>query len=210
MSTFANLNKAALRQAMRDAGLPYADLSTDAMRAALVAHNLPVEQEIPYVVAPEVAELVQEAVTGETCIDNALNGVVDAVAAQVALAEMDAPVAQVPTPVIDALIAQEVAPEAAPTVQVPSPEVAQLPRGTSKGLVIEKNRPMQNGVRMPSAGGLCRAVWDYLQNEVDHGRTVSAKSVKSYAATVGWNTNNASIEFYAWRKFNGISGRSVA
>ena len=27
------------------------------------------------------------------------------------------------------------------------------------------------------------------------------------AATKGWNANNASIEYYQWRKFNGITGR---
>jgi len=188
MSNFASLNKAALRQHMRDAGLPYAGLSVDEMRATLVAHTE---------VAPEAA------------IDNALAGVVDAVAAQVAVAELDAPVVQVPTPVIDALLAQEAPVQApvAPEAPVAAP-IVQPPRATSKGLVIEKNRPVQNGVKMPSAGGLCRAVWDYLQNEVDHGRDVTAKSVKAHAAQVGWNTNNASIEFYAWRKFNGVSGRS--
>jgi hypothetical protein len=61
---------------------------------------------------------------------------------------------------------------------------------------------------MPSAGGLCRAVWDYLFAEDDANRTPTAKSVKAYAETQGWNVNNASIEFYNWRKFNGISGRT--
>jgi hypothetical protein len=29
------------------------------------------------------------------------------------------------------------------------------------------------------------------------------------AAANGWNPNNASIEFYQWRKFNGITGRKA-
>ena len=45
------------------------------------------------------------------------------------------------------------------TVQEPA---APAPKAEPKttGLIIEKNRPEQNGVKRPSAGGLCRAVWD--------------------------------------------------
>jgi hypothetical protein len=95
-----------------------------------------------------------------------------------------------------------------PTAEVPAPVVQNPNRATSKGVKIQKDRPTQNGVKMPSEGTLCRAVWDYLQAEADHGRTPTAKSVKEYAPTVGWNPNNASIEFYNWRKFNGVSGRA--
>jgi len=81
-------------------------------------------------------------------------------------------------------------------------------RNTSKGVKIEKDRPTQNGVKMPSAGSLCRAVWDELERAVTAGSPHDAKSIKAHAGTVGWNANNASIEFYNWRKFKGISGRS--
>ena len=37
------------------------------------------------------------------------------------------------------------------------------------------------------------------------GRAV--QQVKALAEERGWNPNNASIEFYQWRKFNGIRGR---
>ena len=30
------------------------------------------------------------------------------------------------------------------------------------------------------------------------------------AIAEGWNPNNASIEYYQWRKYNGISGRVAA
>lgn len=84
-------------------------------------------------------------------------------------------------------------------------------RHTGSGLKIEKARPEQNGVKRPSAGGKCRAVWDALDellSELEAGEAVTAKMVKDLAADEGWNANNASIEFYNWRKFNGISGRS--
>jgi len=83
------------------------------------------------------------------------------------------------------------------------------PVATGTGLKIEKGRDEQNGVKRPSVGGKCRAVWDALdayQAEMEEMPT--AKVVKAIAADEGWNPNNASIEFYNWRKFNGITGRS--
>jgi len=76
------------------------------------------------------------------------------------------------------------------------------------GLKIEKDRPEQNGIKRPSAGGRCRAVWDALDAyRAETGELPTAKVVASLAADEGWNPNNASIEFYQWRKFNGITGR---
>jgi hypothetical protein len=171
------------------------------MRNALELHFTPAPGNTVESVAADIAQGAVDAGIDTAAIDNALNGVVDAVAAQVAVAEEAAPVVQVS-------VETPVAPVEAPDVQIPTPVATPVARGTSKGLKIEKNRPMQNGVKMPSEGGMCRAVWDYLQAECDAGREVSAKLVKAHAVQVGWNTNNASIEFYNWRKFCGISGRS--
>jgi hypothetical protein len=86
--------------------------------------------------------------------------------------------------------------------------VAQKPTQVAVGLVIEKNRPEQNGIKRPSAGGRCRAVWDALDDyRRDEGVLPDAKFVRALAVENGWNPNNASIEFYQWRKFNGITGR---
>lgn len=78
---------------------------------------------------------------------------------------------------------------------------------TSSGLKIEKAREERNGIKKPSAGGQCRAVWDALDDMVEAGAQPTAKQVKALAEERGWNPNNASIEFYQWRKFNGIRGR---
>ena len=75
------------------------------------------------------------------------------------------------------------------------------------GLKIEKDREERNGVKRPSVGGTCRAVWDALDRI---GKTATAKDVKALAEKQGWNANNTSIEFYQWRKFNGITGRQKA
>lgn len=77
------------------------------------------------------------------------------------------------------------------------------------GLKIEKDRPEQNGIKRPSIGGKCRAVWDALDAyQAETGEVPTAKVVRDLAADEGWNPNNASIEFYQWRKFHGITGRA--
>jgi phage gp16-like protein len=58
----------------------------------------------------------------------------------------------------------------------------------------------RNGVKRPRAGGLCAQVWEYLDQ---HGNMMP-KDLKQAAAEKGWNENNASIELYGWRKFNGL------
>lgn len=84
--------------------------------------------------------------------------------------------------------------------------------GSARTCKVEKDRPMQNGIKRPSEGGLCRAVWDFCDaaREKNGGTPPTAKDVKAYAETVGWNMNNACIEFYQWRKYNGITGRAPA
>lgn len=77
---------------------------------------------------------------------------------------------------------------------------------TGTGLKIEPNREKQNGITRPSVGGKCRAVWDWL----DAHPAATSKDVKAAATEMGWNPGNASIEFYQWRKFHGITGRAKA
>lgn len=63
----------------------------------------------------------------------------------------------------------------------------------------------QNGVKRPGPGK-CLEVWEYLDQ---HGN-MTPKDLKSVAAEKGWNENNALIEMYGWRRFNGITGRIKA
>lgn len=96
--------------------------------------------------------------------------------------------------------------------QAPAPEKTQRKPAPAKAATgkIEKNREERNGVKRPSAGGMCRAVWDALDALVAAGTQPAASDVKVLAEKNEWNKNNASIEFYQWRKFNGISGRTAA
>jgi hypothetical protein len=73
-----------------------------------------------------------------------------------------------------------------------------------KGYTIQKNRPEQNGVKRPSDNTTCGKVWAAF----DANPTIASKQLGELAEANGWNKNNVSCEFYQWRKFNGIKGRS--
>lgn len=84
----------------------------------------------------------------------------------------------------------------------------QIDRHTGTGLKIEKVREERNGVKRPSAGGKCRQVWDALDAyRAEVGEVPTIAVAKSIGEDEGWNLANVAIEFYQWRKFNGISGR---
>jgi len=70
-----------------------------------------------------------------------------------------------------------------------------------KAAAPKVERIEQNGVKRPKEGGLCAAVWAWL--DANPGATI--KDAKVAAPGNGWNENNVACEFYAWRKFNGIS-----
>ena len=80
---------------------------------------------------------------------------------------------------------------------------------TGTGIKIQKDREERNGIKRPSTGGACAAVWDWCDAVVQHTNTPpTAKEVKAKAAEAGWNANNATIEYYGWRKWMGIVGRA--
>ena len=72
-----------------------------------------------------------------------------------------------------------------------------------KAAAPKVERVEQNGVKRPGPGK-CLEVWEYLDQ---HGN-MKPKDLQPVAEARGWNINNASIELYQWRKFNGISGRA--
>lgn len=79
-----------------------------------------------------------------------------------------------------------------------------VPRVSIKGYVIQKEREERNGVKRPSEGTVCGAVW----HEFDLNPKIAAGDLQGLADANGWNRTNVSCEFYAWRKFMGIKGRS--
>lgn len=65
-------------------------------------------------------------------------------------------------------------------------------------------RVERNGVKRPRAGGACDRVWSHLDSAGD----MSVRDIKAWATANGLNPNNAAIEIYQWRKFNGIASQS--
>lgn len=94
----------------------------------------------------------------------------------------------------------------APEVQADAPADAVVTTGKLKKEPKPKVvRVEQNGVKRPAPGGLCAAVWEWL----DENGNCMPKDLKPVAEAKGWNLNNAQIELYQWRKFSGIAGRQA-
>lgn len=88
-------------------------------------------------------------------------------------------------------------------MEAPAPAAADAVLTTSKPkkAAPRVERVEQNGVKRPKDGGLCAAVWAWLDAHPD----ATIKDAKAAAPENGWNANNVACEFYAWRKFNGLS-----
>lgn len=90
--------------------------------------------------------------------------------------------------------------DAAPVVTTASkPKQTAAPESAPKQQRIE-----QNGVKRPGLGK-CLEVWEWL----DENGNCMPKDLRPVAEAKGWNQNNAQIELYQWRKFNGITGRQA-
>lgn len=97
--------------------------------------------------------------------------------------------------VVDALANPQVEVDKATIVELPEPKTSKVRSVT------------QNGVRRPIKG-LCADVWqaldDLLANEMP-----TIKHVRDLAQANNWNLNNATIEFYGWRKFHGLNNKKA-
>ncbi|HEQ0064782.1 TPA: hypothetical protein VDW55_003031 [Pseudomonas aeruginosa] len=94
-------------------------------------------------------------------------------------------------------------------MEAPAPAAAEpvVTTGKPKKAAAPKvEREERNGVKRPKDGGLCAAVWAWL--DAHPGATI--KDAKAAAPENGWNENNVACEFYAWRKFNGLSRVTTA
>lgn len=82
--------------------------------------------------------------------------------------------------------------------------VAAEPVGTTRKAKKESApkapREERNGVKRPGPGK-CLEVWEYLDQQGD----MKPNDLKLVAVERGWNANNALIELYQWRKFNGVT-----
>lgn len=85
-------------------------------------------------------------------------------------------------------------------------EVTTQPAPTASAPVKSKTRSeTRNGVRRPIKGK-CADVWNALDNMLPNG-VPTIGNVRDLAKANSWNINNATIEFYAWRKFHGLNNK---
>lgn len=91
-------------------------------------------------------------------------------------------------------------------VDAVEPEVAAAAFPVEKKWTLEKDRPEANGIKRPSKGTLCAAVWEAV--EALGMENATAKRVRELAEERSWNKNNAMIEFYRCRNFHGL-GKAV-
>lgn len=186
------VGKEELRAAMREAGLSYSKLNNDGMRAALVAH---------YAVAEVVEEQAEEEVADEPARPNMF-------ARMLGLSPMPLPASNGNgTRVVDG---KKVDPNASKAkgesrARVEKNPAPAVPRVSRKGYTIQKEREERNGVKRPSEGTVCGNVWA----EFDKNPEIKASDLAELADANEWNRTNVSCEFYAWRKFMGIKGRSA-
>ena len=193
-SKFDAMGKEALRAACREAGISYSKLNNDGMRAALVAHYAQPEEVVEQA---EVEEAAEAAPSRPSLFASLLNP-------QAVLASMQA---QATTIVRDGKRV-EAAPakgKSEPRARTEKPAAPAVPRVSRKGYTIQKEREERNGVKRPSEGTVCGAVWA----EFDKNPEIKAGELADLADANGWNRTNVSCEFYAWRKFMGIKGRAA-
>lgn len=81
------------------------------------------------------------------------------------------------------------------TVAVPAPAAPAAPKAS------KARSEVRNGVRKPIKGK-CAEVWAVLDDIKKQGFEIDIALVRETAAQRGWNLNNATIEFYGWRKFH--------
>lgn len=86
------------------------------------------------------------------------------------------------------------------TVAVPAPAAPEAPKES------KARSEVRNGVRKPIKGK-CAEVWAMLtaMQELHPHAAINIADVRALAETQGWNLNNATIEFYGWRKFHGYN-----
>lgn len=90
-------------------------------------------------------------------------------------------------------------------------EVKKSKRSEGKrDFTIQKDRPEQNGVRMPSEGSKCKKVWDLAAElYASTGMIPTPKVMKDEVVKRGlcWDFTTVTVQLYRWRDFSGFKGR---
>lgn len=74
-----------------------------------------------------------------------------------------------------------------------------------KGLKIQKNRHEKNGIKRPSAGGICARLWDIFEKHYsDTGMILTPKPAKEISAKEGLDPTTTTVQLYRWRDYMGF------
>ena len=95
-------------------------------------------------------------------------------------------------------------PAAPQPVELP-PVIAPPPPVAAKR-TVQVGRPERNGVKRPSEGTICAQIWAWCDAQFDAHGKAAAKDLK--AAKPNLDATTCTVQFYRWRKFNGIQGRA--
>ena len=116
---------------------------------------------------------------------------------------------QNPQPLVDAGVLQE----GSSQLEAPAPQPVELPPVMQPPVTpaapvrkIQAGRPERNGVKRPSEGTICAQIWAWCDREHDTNGKVSAKDLRAALSTL--DNTTCTVQFYRWRKFNGIQGRA--
>lgn len=106
----------------------------------------------------------------------------------------------------EAVEPEVVVPEVAPVFAAIAQTLA-VPAAAPAPAAQKAPRPEANGVKRPGAHTLCGAIWAYLDALQGSTGNAAVSAAKQHAATQGWDSTTIVVQFYRWRKFNGIVGR---
>lgn len=98
----------------------------------------------------------------------------------------------------------------APKVEQPYDVKTGPKQGRIRGYHIDAERLTAHGVVRRSAGtigGRLWAIFDKMAEKVDSVADLKISEVKAAKDVEGFNMNKVAIEFYLWRKFQGVRGR---
>lgn len=94
-----------------------------------------------------------------------------------------------------------------PQVEADKATVVEITPATKAPAASKARSETRNGVRKPIKG-LCADVWAAL-DALNANELPTIKHVRELAQANNWNLNNATIEFYGWRKFHGLNAKGT-
>lgn len=81
-------------------------------------------------------------------------------------------------------------------------------QGVSLAKPDRQEDKVQNGIKAPMRAGKCKHVWEVCEAMYKAtGKVPTLQELNAHEAMQGTNTTNNQIEFYRWRKYNGLNAK---